>query len=252
MRRLAIVLILGLLPAMPVTAQRGGGGHGGGGGGMRGGGGGMRGGGGGMRGGGGGGMRGGGGGFRGGGFRGGRFNHGFGNGFYGYSPFLYSGFGYPFYGYPFFDSWDPFFDYSDYQSGYPAPSYGYSPSAYPSVSYSGGGMPAVIINQNSYPYAAPPEEAYAPPPPPPAPVIREYTGPPTQTGQQAQQYEPPLYLIAFTGGVIRAVLAYWVDGATLHYVSMDHQQMQAALSTVDRALSDRLNQERGVTFSLPR
>lgn len=233
MRRLATVLLLGLLPAIPVLAQRGGGGHGGGG--MHGGSGGMHGG---------GGFAGGRAGF--GGFRGGGFGRGFGfrgNRFFGFSPFLYAGF----YGYPYLDFWDPFFDYSDYGYGYP-PAYGYSPYGYPSVGYSGGG-PAVIINQNSggYPYAAPPEHAYSPPPPPPAPVIREYTGPSTQ----AQEYQPPLFLIAFSDGVIRAVLAYWVDGTTLHYVSLDHEQKQAPLSTVDRALSDRLNRERNVTLALP-
>lgn len=213
-----------------------------GGGGM--GGGGMRGGGG-VRGGGGGGFRGGTGGFRGGNFRGGVGYRG-NRLFYGFSPYLYSGF----YGYPYFDYWDPFFDSSDYGYGYP-PDNGYSPSGYPYVDNSGGGAPAVIINQNSggYPYGPPAGQAYAPPPPPPAPAIREYTGPATQA--QAQQYQAPLYLIAFSDGMIRAVLAYWVDGATLHYVSMDHEQKQAPLSTVDRALSDRLNRERNVTFELP-
>ena len=141
-------------------------------------------------------------------------------------------------------------DSSDYGYGYP-PDNGYSPSGYPYVDNSGGGAPAVIINQNSggYPYGPPAGQAYAPPPPPPAPAIREYTGPATQA--QAQQYQAPLYLIAFSDGMIRAVLAYWVDGATLHYVSMDHEQKQAPLSTVDRALSDRLNRERNVTFELP-
>ena len=201
-------------------------------------------GGGGFRGGGGGGFRGGGfGGFRGGGFRDGRF--GFrGNRFFGFSPFFNSGF----YGYPYWGGWDPFwFDSSDYGNGYP-PAYGSSP--YPYVSYSGGGTPAVVINQNSggYPYAPPPEQAYAPPPPPPAPAIREYTSPTTQA---QQQYQAPLYLIAFSDGVIRAVVAYWVDGTTLHYVTMDHEQKQAPLSTVDRGLSGRLNQERNVTFALP-
>src|SRR5579863_1055669 len=84
MRRVALVLILGLAPALALYAQRGGGGHGGGGG-MRGGGGMHAGGGsygGGMRGGFGGGRGGYGGGFRGGfgGFRGG-FNRGFRGGF---------------------------------------------------------------------------------------------------------------------------------------------------------------------------
>jgi hypothetical protein len=48
------------------------------------------------------------------------------------------------------------------------------------------------------------------------------------------------------------VVAYWVDGATLHYVSMDHEQKQAPLSSVDRDLSERFNRERNVTFRLPR
>lgn len=198
----------------------------------------------------GGGMRGGfGGGFRGGhgGFRGG-FNRGFngrfgfrGNRFFGFSPFFFPAI---YGGYPFFDSYDPFFDYGDYGYGYP-PANGYSSYGYPYVS-SSGGAPSVIILQNSPGYPPAPQEAYAPPPSP-APVMREYTAPTTQ----AQQYQPPLYLIALHDGVIRAVLAYWVDGATLHYVSMDHEQKQAPLSSVDRDLSDRLNRERNVTFALP-
>ena len=48
------------------------------------------------------------------------------------------------------------------------------------------------------------------------------------------------------------MLAYWVDGASLHYVTMEHAQKQAALASVDRALSERLNGERNVTFQLPR
>ena len=71
-----------------------------------------------------------------------------------------------------------------------------------------------MIVQSGY---GPGEQAYSPPPPPPV-IYKESAGPPTQT----QQYETPLYLVAFNDGMIRAVLAYWVDGATLHYVSMDH------------------------------
>jgi hypothetical protein len=223
MRRTSFVLMLGFLAAAAVFAQRGGG-HGGGGG-MHGGGGGMHAGGG----------ISGGGGFRGGaGFRGGvngfRGNIGFRNNFafrgtrfFGFSPFSYSGF---YGGYPFLD-------YSDYGYGYP--DYGSASYGYP---YDG----SYTVNSGGYP--AP--QSYAPPPPPPAPVIREYIGPPTQ----AQSNEPPLYLIAFQDGVIRAALAYWVDGATLHYVDLDHAQKQAPLASVDRALSDRLNGERHVEFRL--
>jgi len=221
------VLIACCVLAVPAFAQRGGGGHGGGGGGMRGGGGGFRGGGGGFRG---GGFAGGG--FRGGGFRGG-FNRGFGfRGRFGISPFygFYGGYGYA----------DPFF-YDSYPNSYPYP-YDYSYSGY------GSSSPSVMIISNSpYGYPAAPAPEYAPPPEPPAPVVRAY--PPAA---QEQKYETPLFLIAFKDGAIRAVVAYWVDGATLHYVSMDHEQKQAPLSSVDRDLSERFNRERNVTFRLPR
>jgi hypothetical protein len=61
----------------------------------------------------------------------------------------------------------------------------------------------------------------------------------------------PLYLIAFHDHSIRAAAAYWVEGGTLHYVTLEHEQKQAALSTVDRDLSGQLNRERRVAFSLP-
>ena len=247
MRSILPVLIAGFVLAAPVIAQRGGGGHGGGGGGMRGGGGGMRGGGGGFRGGGavGAGFRGAGfrgAGFRGTGFRGTGFRGGFRGGFN-------RGFGFrgrfgifPFYGYyGGYGLYDPFFydsypDYSGYSNPYPN---GYADSGY------GSSAPSVMIVSNSpYGYPAAPPPAYAPPP---DPSVRQY--PPAA---QEQKYETPLFLLAFKDGSIKAVLAYWVDGATLHYVSMDHEQKQAPLASVDPDLSERFNRERNVTFRLPR
>ena len=229
MRRIVPIIIAGFILAAPVFAQRGGGGHGGGGGMHGGGGGGFRG----------GGFRGGGGGLRSGGFHGGsrggfRGGHGF-RGRYGIIPFygFYGGYGYydPF----FYDSY-PYSDYS-YPNSYP--------SAYPySNGYSYSTPSVMIISNSPYGYpAAPTPQA----PPPPEPTLREY-GPTAQS----QKYETPLFLIAFKDGAIRAVLAYWVDGTILHYVSMDHEQKQAPLTSVDRDLSERLNRERNVTFSLPR
>ncbi|HLK21704.1 MAG TPA: hypothetical protein VKT81_22300 [Bryobacteraceae bacterium] len=183
----------------------------------------------------GGGSRGGGGVHTGGGFRNGGFNHrpGFRAGFgfqrfprvypYFWSPYFYSGYGY----------YDPYWyssapDYSD--SGYGA-DYGY-PAPQP---------PPVIVNQD-----------YPTQPAPPA-MVQEYTAPgPPAPSANHQKYDTPLYLLAFHGGEIRAVLAYWVDGASLHYVTMEHAQKQVALASVDRALSERLNTERNVTFQLPR
>jgi hypothetical protein len=82
---------------------------------------------------------------------------------------------------------------------------------------------------------------------PPAPVVRDYSTPLAPT----QKYEETLFLLAMKDGTIRAVLAYWVEGATVHYVTMDHDQKQMPLSALDRALSERLNRERNVTFRLP-
>ena len=231
-------VILALI-AIPAFAQRGGGGHGGGGG-THGGGGGMRGGfSGGFSG---GGMRGGAGGFRGGGgftgFRSG-FNRGFGfRGFsnFGYYPYLYTGiYGGCFYD-PFcYDFWDSS-DYENYPSsyGYPYGGYGGYGSSSPSV---------MIISNNPYGYAPPPPPEIVSAPPPIAQAPPQAAAP--------SKYEEPLYLIASHDGTIRAVLAYWIDGTTVHYVTMDHEQKQTPLSSIDRMLSERLNRERNVTFRLP-
>ena len=48
------------------------------------------------------------------------------------------------------------------------------------------------------------------------------------------------------------MLAYWVDGASLHYVTIEHAQKQVTLASIDRGLSERLNGERNVPFQLPR
>ena len=87
---------------------------------------------------------------------------------------------------------------------------------------------------------------------PPAPALREYPAP-AQPAQapQAQEYQEPLYLLAMHDGTIRAVLSYSAVGASLHYVTMDHEQKQVPLSSIDRALSERLNRERNVAFRLP-
>jgi endonuclease YncB( thermonuclease family) len=62
---------------------------------------------------------------------------------------------------------------------------------------------------------------------------------------------PTLYLIAFRDHTIRAVVAYWVDGNTLHYVTADHESKQVLLDSVDRDMSRQINAERHVQFSLP-
>jgi hypothetical protein len=243
-------------------AQRGGGGMrgGGGGGAMRGGGGGgaMRGGGGfggGFHGGG-GVVRGGSGGgfvhggsggfFRGGGtffhggntfFRGGRFHNGFGVGFYGgYWPYAY----YPYYGYGFGYGYGYGPDYYDY----PYYSYPYYGGAYTA----GYQQPNVAVvypqQQQSAPVYVQPETA--------RPISHEYD----QYGQETRPAggggnSSPIYLLAFRDHSIAAASAYWVDGRTLHYVTLQREEKQAPLDAVDRDLSNQLNRERRVQLQLP-
>jgi hypothetical protein len=230
---------------------------------------------------GGGGFRGGGfggGGFRGGGFGGGGFRGGFGGfnrggfnrGFGHFNNFNRFGFrNLRFrnsFGFPFFNSFGAGFGFGGF-GGFPYDDFGYYPSSF---DY-GYGYPAAYSGVAAYPAAQPasPNNVVVVYPPQQsavfadraAPVIREYD----EYGQEVQpraystvpQSAPPpsdtpqVYLIAFQKGDIRAAVAYWVDGDTLHYVGTDHLERQSPLSLVDRDLSARLNRERHVTFTLP-
>jgi hypothetical protein len=244
-------------------AQRHGGGAGAGG--MRGGGGmggGFRGGGG-MMGGGmmGGGFRGGSfGGFRGNGFVGSRgfgFNKGFrfNNGFFrnrgfGFRGAVFTGF-WP-WGYSYWPSY-PYYDWG----------YGYDPYDSPSYSYP-------IANygyDNSYAYQpayqpaqqAPTNVTVVVPQQAASPMIREYD----QYGQEMRRgggdYSgggavasggSPVYLIAFKDHTIHAIAAYWITTNTLHYVTLEHQEHTVSMDQVDRPMSEQLNRERRVQFSL--
>ena len=80
-------------------------------------------------------------------------------------------------------------------------------------------------------------------------VVNSPPSPPVMT----RQPEPSLtsYLIAFKGGSVRLAEQYWVDGSTLYYVTPDRERRTAPVESVDRALSEQLNNERNVTFRLP-
>ena len=82
------------------------------------------------------------------------------------------------------------------------------------------------------------------------PVMHEYD----QYGQEvgsSSSSGSPIYLIAFQDHAIRAAASYWVEGSTLHYVTLQHEEKQAPLDQVDRSLSIRLNRERHVQLQLP-
>jgi hypothetical protein len=153
--------------------------------------------------------------------------------------------------------------YYDGSSGYDPSAAGYAPgygSGYAddgSQAY-GQGMPSVVINQNYVPQQSNPQ-------------VREYTGDPSQQNQsglklyqappshpyadaQAQRAysdQPTIYLIAFRDHTIVQALGYWMQGSTLHYVSAEQTLNQVSIDLVDRDLSQRLNDERGLDFRLP-
>jgi hypothetical protein len=82
---------------------------------------------------------------------------------------------------------------------------------------------------------------------PARPEIREY--PETSS---PERNEKPIYLIAFKGqSNIRAAQAYWVTGDTLHFVTLQGEQRQAPVNSIDRALTSRLNRDRQIDFRLP-
>jgi len=156
------------------------------------------------------------------------FRGGLGYRSYGYGGY-YGGYYGGFYGYSY---WPGYYDY------------GYSPYAYYPYSYDPSPNVTVI-------YPAPAQDA-------PNPVYAERANPVVgeydQYGQEIKSSTSgaaPIYLLAFTDHAIRVAAAYWVDGKTLHYVTLEHEQKQAPLDTVDRDLSLQLNRERHVPFSLP-
>ena len=153
----------------------------------------------------------------------------------GYYPYLYGGFG---------------FNYG-YWPSYPYYDYGYS--SYPDYSSSYGYPAAYQSSPNVTVVYAPPSSQTPVYVERPNPVVREYD----EYGQQTNRPAPssgaasPIYLIAFRDRTIRAAASYWVESGTLHYVTLDRQQQQAPVDSVDRELSARLNRERRVAFTLP-
>jgi len=172
---------------------------------------------------------------------GGRRGYGYGRGYYGgfygsYWPYYGLGFGLGA-GY-----WPGFYDYG--YGGYPYSAYPYD---YGYASYqTSPNVTVVYPTQSTQSTASVPTYVDRA-----RPVTREYD----QFGQEirppAAVAGSPVYLIAFNDHVIRAAVSYFVDGRTLHYVTLEREERQVPLDTVDRALSLQLNRERQVPFQLP-
>jgi hypothetical protein len=136
---------------------------------------------------------------------------------------------------------------------YEAPSAPYSQGAYPAQSYNGYNngydqttqSPVVIINQYFRPDSA-------------NPVVRDYSNVPLpepgfqpDAPQAATGDQPVMFLIAMKDHTILPAIAYWVEGDTLNYITVQGTKNSASLDLVDREFSKQINQERKVEFGLP-
>lgn len=112
------------------------------------------------------------------------------------------------------------------------------PSAVPVPVPAGPAAPTVIINQY-----------YGYPPPGAGPNGPEPEGAAARPGDPLAEPEN-YYLIAYKDHSIHAALAYWVEGSTLHYVTLDNAHNQVSLDLVDVAASTKLNSDHNVPFSI--
>ena len=225
----------------------------------------------------------GGGGFHGGGSRGGGFaGHGYGGNSFTHRPGGFAGIGgynrgfirSPRYGfgafrgglYPFnsFGRARYGFGYYPYFSSYITPFWGY-PSYYSPYSYDSG-YENMAAGPNITVLTTPPAESTpstiivnSPPSREQARSEAEDPGlrrPEAEKDAAPRQPEPTagrsqIYLIAARDGIVWAALAYWTDGATLHFVTIKGERKQMPLAQIDRDLSEQFNRERGVPFRLP-
>jgi hypothetical protein len=113
--------------------------------------------------------------------------------------------------------------------------------------------PVVIINQNFQPDTPNPVlRDYSNTPLPPAVASRPAPPAAPQAARDPRDDDPTIYLVALSDGTVFQAVAYWVQGDTLNYITVEGSHNRATLDLVDRERSLRLNQERKVEFKLPK
>jgi len=157
----------------------------------------------------------------------------------------------------------PVFIGNGYYGGYaPDPNYAVPPPDAQADMVGPNGAPSVVINQNFVPdHANPMVQEYGDQGQPQS-GMKLYQSPTNPYADQqvaqvrrpapAPDDQPTIYLLAFKDHNIVPALGFWMEGDTLHYVSVDKSMNQASLDLIDRDLSQRLNDERGVEFKLPK
>jgi hypothetical protein len=108
--------------------------------------------------------------------------------------------------------------------------------------YGNGGAPTIIMLQPiQMPVQAPrpPEIAHA--------AMHEYH-PPAETAGAGQQ---PVFTLAMNDGSRHAAILVWVQSGAIYYIEPTGRTAHAPLSTLDRATTQRLNQEKNLELHLP-
>lgn len=157
----------------------------------------------------------------------------------------------------------PVFVGGGYYGGYAPDAYAAPPPQEDQTYWNPNVAPSVVINQTFVPDRAYPSVREYPgdtQAPPDSSSLRMYQSPPSNPYAEAQQQarrpateaQATIYLLAFKDHNIVPALGYWMEGNTLHYVSVDHSMNQVSLDLIDRDLSQRLNDERSVEFKLPK
>jgi hypothetical protein len=107
--------------------------------------------------------------------------------------------------------------------------------------YGNGGAPTIIMLQPmQMPVATPRplEIAHA--------AVHEYH--PAETAAAGQQ---PVFTLAMNDGSSHAAILVWVQNGAIHYIDPTGKTEHAPLSRLDRATTERLNQEKNLELHLP-
>jgi hypothetical protein len=107
--------------------------------------------------------------------------------------------------------------------------------------YGNGGTPRIIMLQPiqmPVPAPRPPEIAHA--------SVHEYH--PAETAAAGQQ---PVFTLAMNDGSRHAAILVWVQNGAIYYIDPTGKTEHAPLSTLDRATTERLNQEKNLELHLP-
>jgi hypothetical protein len=165
-------------------------------------------------------------------------------------------------GVSYFRSGVPYYGWGGYGFGWGIGNYGcpysYPCSSYVTYPYVGGYWPGysdVLPIQYGSGYSQPAVTVVYPPQQVQVerarPVTREYD----EFGREVQgtpsPNASPIYLFALADHTIQAASSYRVEGGTLHFVTLQNEQKQVAIDSLDRELTMQLNRERGVAVRLP-